>query len=498
MKILTTTQSRKLDELTILSEPISSLNLMERASSRIVSRLLKMYADPAMEFHIFCGPGNNGGDGIAVARLLDQQDRVVNIYLDENRIKSEDAKANLARLPKRRYLKIVNIGRPFEMPDHGILVDALFGSGLAKPLYGFWAELVNRINASPLATVAIDIPSGMFGDQSTEAKSILADHTLCLHAPKLGCLLEDNAHRVGRLQVVDIGLHLPSLDAMETSYQLIDREMVKSFIPHRPKFAHKGTFGHALLICGGYGKMGAAILAARACHRSGAGKVTVHGPALANDIIQISIPESMFQPDLENYWFSNCPDLNEYQSLGIGCGIGMNPQTMAGFHTLIKSSNGPMVIDADGLNILAKNKSWIASVPKGSVLTPHPGEYQRLFDKTTDGFQRVQQQQEFSKSMGLFLVYKCAHSCMTTPEGHVYFNWTGNPGMATAGSGDVLTGMITGLLAQGVKTESALLAAVHLHGAAGDLAAAKVGMTSLIASDIIDYIGPAIKQLENV
>ena len=497
MKILSTSQTRELDQMTIKSEPISSLNLMERASKKITSEVLRIYPAPSTDFHIFCGPGNNGGDGLAVARLLDQQDRTVTVYVDESKIGSDEARVNLHRLPKRRYLQVVDTARPFKMPDNGVIVDALFGSGLSRILEGTWKDLVEKLNACELPTISIDIPSGMFGDQMSTGDSILAKHTICLHAPKLGCFFPENDERVGRISIVDIGLHQGSLDKIEVENHLIDSQMVRGFLPSRSKFSHKGTYGHALLICGGYGMVGAAILATRSCHRVGAGKVTLHSPRSANAVIQISSPETIFNADPDIKSFSQCPDLSDYQSIGIGCGIGQNSATIEACKAVIDQTKIPLVIDADALNILSQNKEWLKKLPKGSILTPHPGEYHRLFEKCKNSFQRLSQQRELSKSMGLYIVYKCAHSCITTPKGHAYFNWTGNPGMATAGSGDVLTGIITGLLAQGLDRERAILTSVYLHGAAGDLATIALGSYSVVASDIIDQIGPALKSLVN-
>lgn len=492
MKILSIDQIRKLDQITILSEPISSLNLMERAGRKIAEWILQVVPDPRVPFHIFCGPGNNGGDGLVVARLLDLQHRPVTVYFNAESGMSEDTRANLDRLPRRRYLKVVDISKEFTMPQDGIIVDALFGSGLNRPLEHPWSRYVSLINQSGLTTMAIDIPSGLYADQLTDGVRIRADYTLTLQTPKLAFYQKENAAEVGQVEIIDIGLNRSALEEMEVDNFLLIRESVKQFIPARSVFDHKGTFGHALLVCGGYGKVGAAILAARACLRTGAGKLTVHIPKYAYQVLQVAVPEAMTEIDDHDFWFTGCEETSNFQAIGIGCGLGQKHFTSEGLKKLIENTDQPLILDADALNLLAHNKSWLNYLSPESVLTPHPGEYERLFGKSANSFDRLTQQRQISQDYRIYLVYKQAYTCITTPEGKAYFNSTGNPGMATAGAGDVLTGMITGLVAQRIPVGDAVRAAVYLHGLAGDLAAEKSGQHALIASDIIDHIGAAI------
>ncbi|MBK8505123.1 MAG: NAD(P)H-hydrate dehydratase [Saprospiraceae bacterium] len=492
MKILSNSQIRNLDQLTIQSEPISSINLMERAGRKIADWILQAIPDPRVPFHIFCGPGNNGGDGLVVARLLELQHRPVTVYVCLTAQLSYDSKTNLDRLPRRRYLKVVDIDNSYVLPTDGIIIDALFGNGLNRPLGLPWAKYVEEINSTKLSVISIDLPSGLFADSLAEGPRIRSDYTLCLHTPKLAFYQKECATDCGIIQILDIGLHKPTLEALEVKNHLVTREDIASLLPTRNTFDHKGTFGHALLICGGYGKVGAAILAARACLRAGVGKLTVHIPKSAYQVLQLAVPEAMTEIDNHDFWFTSCEKKDPYETIGIGCGIGTKHLTAQGLKDLIENYEHPLVLDADALNILSQNKIWLNHLPAHSVLTPHPGEYMRLFGEYHDSFDRLENQRQLSIDYNMFVVYKQAYTCTTTPGGLAFFNSTGNPGMGTAGAGDVLTGMITGLAAQGIPVLDAVITAVYIHGLAGDLAAEKFGQQSMIAGDIIDQIGAAI------
>jgi NAD(P)H-hydrate epimerase len=465
---------------------------MERAGRKIADWILQAIPDPRVSFHIFCGPGNNGGDGLVVARLLELQHRPVTVYVSMTAKLSDDSQTNLDRLPRRRYLKVVDIDGTYTMPSEGMIIDALFGSGLNRPLDLPWSKYVEEMNATNLPVISIDMPSGLYADSLSPGPRIKADHTLSLQTPKLAFYQKECAADCGLIHVLDIGLHKPTIDALESKNHLVTREDVASLLPVRNTFDHKGTFGHALLICGGYGKVGAAILAARACLRSGVGKLTVHIPKYAYQVMQLGVPEAMTEIDEHDYWFTSCKEKDAYESIGIGCGIGTKHFTAQGLKDLIENYRRPLVLDADALNILSQNKTWLNHLPAHCVLTPHPGEYNRLFGKSRNSFERLENQRQISVDYNMFIVYKQAYTCTTTPGGSAFFNNTGNPGMGTAGAGDVLTGMITGLIAQGIPVQDAVIAAIYLHGLAGDLAAEKFGQHSLIAGDIIDHIGSAI------
>ncbi len=495
MKIFSASQIREIDQYTINNEPISSLNLMERAAESILGWLLPFLQNQHAEVAIFCGPGNNGGDGLAVARMLTRHDIEVKVFLLAFGKVSPDHAANLARLPKRSYLSVQHcaVGEPFpHLSEGSVIVDAILGSGLTRPVEGYWARFITYLNQLPNPTVAIDIPSGLFADQATQSVTIEAQHTISLQSPKLAMLLPENARAVGQWHLVDIGLHAQIQQELDVDDYIIDARMIADLLTARPKYGHKGNFGHSLLICGSRGKMGAAVLAARGCLRSGAGLVTCHTPACGLDILQISVPEAMALPDPHPDYFSQVDPVAQDRTVGVGSGLGTAELSVQAMGDLLRLVQRPIVIDADGLNILARNTSLLELIPNGSILTPHVGEYRRLFGTDPDDFTRLRRQKELSQSLGVHIVLKGAHTCVTTPSGKAYFNTTGNPGMASGGSGDILTGMITGFLAQGVTPLQACFMGVYLHGLAGDLAKAVQGERAMIATDIIDQIGPAI------
>lgn len=500
MKILNTTQIRQLDQETIQNEAMSSLDLMERASLTFTKWFTKKFPNVDTHIQIFCGIGNNGGDGLAVARLLCQNAYSVEvIYCKISHKTSEDFAKNLERLPKRQDVTLIELERGANFPNIGkddIVIDAIFGSGLNRPVEGYWANLITHINEQATPIVAIDIPSGLFADQTTNSTTIRAQETFSFELPKLAFLFPENQHRVGNWTTKTIGLDRLFIKNAETPYHYITATLAQSFFKKRNKFDHKGTYGHALLVAGSYGKVGAAVLAARACLRSGAGLVSVHAPKCAYQILQITLPEAMVSIDEHETHFSNIADLKNYKAIGIGCGIGTTDTTKAALKKLIQQSTLPLVVDADALNILAQDTELLSQLPKDSILTPHPKEFERLFGKTANDFERNELQRKKAKELGVYIVLKGAHTCIATPDGICYFNSTGNPGMGTAGSGDVLTGIITGLKAQAYNSLAAAILGVYLHGLAGDLAAAESGEIALIASDLTAHLGQAFLDLQ--
>ncbi len=492
MKLLSSDQIKKLDQSTIIHEPITSIDLMERAAEKMTHWIVNHFPDPNIPIHILCGPGNNGGDGFAIARLLLQYHRSVTVYAFLADERSRDAEVNFRKLPERGYLKIRDLKDLEDLPADEIFIDALFGSGLSRPLEGKYSEIVRIINDLDRPVVSVDIPSGLMVDQNSQGAIVNADYTLTLQLPKLSFFQRESATYVGRLAIIDIGLYPPAIREAEADNFYVTKSYVRNMIPDREMFDHKGTFGHALLICGGYGKVGAAILAARGCLRSGVGKLTVHVPKYAYQVMQVAVPEAMTQMDAHDYWFTQCDNASSYDVIGIGCGIGQGQMSARGLRQVLDATNAPILCDADALNILSMHKEWLMDLPKNSVITPHPGEFKRLFGSSKDSFDRLRMQKELSVQYGIFIVYKGAYTCTTSPSGQAFINSTGNPGMATAGSGDVLSGMITGLMAQGIDVKPAVIAGVYLHGLAGDLAASCTGQHALIASDIINHIGSAI------
>jgi NAD(P)H-hydrate epimerase len=346
--------------------------------------------------------------------------------------------------------------------------------------------------------VAIDVPSGLMVEDNSanDHKSVInANATLTFEAPKLSFLFAENAQHVGDFYVLDIGINKTFIASQKSLNYYLTREMIAPLIKHRPKFSHKGNYGHALLVAGSYGKMGAAVLAAKSCLRSGVGLLTVHVPKCGYTVLQSTVPEAMLSVDEDEREISGIKDIAQYNVIGVGPGIGNAKSTQQVVKVLIQAKL-PMVIDADALNILSENKTWLAFLPKGCIFTPHPGEFARLVGKTSSAYDAYTLQKEFAIKYSVYLVLKGAHTAIATPEGEVFFNSTGNPGMATGGSGDTLTGIITGLLAQGYSPKQAALLGVYIHGLAGDIAAHEAGEGSLIAEDITNCLGSAFKEMK--
>lgn len=519
MKILSSEELRKADAYTIAHEPIKSINLMERAAKECVKWLT---SSPALlvkekgakpEINIFCGLGNNGGDGLAIARLLAQKQFKVDVFIIRYSDKcSEDFLINEKRLRKIRKVKVHNVTAAEQFQklvacsESSVIIDAIFGSGLNKPVEGLAKEAIHFINRQNCFVVSIDIPSGLFSEENTAGNTsiVRAHHTLTFQSPKLAFMFPENEQYAGSFSVLNIGLDEEFISSLPSKNYLVNAGEVCKILKARNKFSHKGTFGHALMISGSYGKMGACVLASRACLSAGAGLVTAHIPKCGYEILQTANPEVMVETDSSEKIISDSIPLENYSAIGVGPGIGTEKETQSALKMLIQNSRLPLVLDADALNILAENKTWISFLPKNSILTPHPGEFRRLAGKpetparAADGdFQSLQKQKELSIKHGIYIVLKRAHTCITCPDGEVFFNSTGNPGMATAGSGDVLTGLITGLLAQGYDSKQAAVLGVYLHGLAGDIAAEHVSEESLIARHIIEFLGEAFKRVRN-
>jgi len=502
MKLFTCKQIAAIDQLTMKLEPISSIDLMERASGEVADWIIQNIGNDR-PFVFFVGPGNNGGDALAVARMLGWCNFNCTVYLVSlGRELKGDPAINLQRLEEQDKVVVKRIDSEESIPDLSsgvIVIDGIFGSGLNKPLDGLAKSIVGQINRSGATVISIDMPSGLFGEDNSHndlSGVIRANYTLTFQMPKLSFLFAENNPFVGDLQVLPIGLHPEAIDQTESKYFYLDQAFISGKIKKRSKYSHKGTYGHALLIAGSYGKMGASVLASRSCLRSGVGLLTSHVPRLGYEIIQISVPEAMTSIDKDDQVFSEAPELQSYSAIGIGPGLDRKPKTQLAFRKLLRTKPAKLVIDADALNIMSENKDWYELLPENTILTPHPKEFERLAGPSANSWERLQIQIRFSEKYKVILVVKGADSCITLPDGRVFFNPTGNPGMATGGSGDVLTGLILGLLAQAYTPEEAALIGVYLHGLAGDLAATENGQQALIAGDITNQIGKAFLRLE--
>lgn len=502
MKIFSVDKIKEADAYTIQNEPIADIDLMERAATQLF-KWIRHRVDPEHRIFVFAGLGNNGGDGMALSRLLTEAGYEVFVYVVKYSDKSSDSfSINFNRFKTTAPERLVEIESEKEFPEIGeedLIVDAIFGSGLTRPVKGMAAAIIRRINASLAVTLAIDIPSGLYADKSslnTGGEIIHADYTLSFQLPKFAFLLPENDSFVGEWHILDIGLHPTFIQKTRVENFYLLKKDIRPLIKKRGRFSHKGTYGHALLIAGSYGKMGAAILSAKATLRSGVGLLHVHTPKAGYTILQTALPEAMLSMDRYENYFSEIPDLSPFNAIGIGPGLGMEHQSQMAMKLLIQNYRNPLVIDADGLNILAQNKTWLSFLPPNSILTPHPKEFERLAGKWANDFDKIEKQKAFAIRFKVIVVLKGAHTTICLPNGHCYFNSTGNPGMATAGSGDVLTGIITGLLAQHYAPEHAALLGVYLHGLAGDLAVRKTGLEALMAMDIVDSIGRAFKKIK--
>ena len=503
MKIFTSAQIHELDKYTIQHEPIKSIDLMERASKAIAEAIMRRWTNQT-PIVTFAGPGNNGGDALAVSRMLATQGYNVRVYLFNitGRL-SDDCAANRQRVREcKRIKEFMEVTTKFDPPalEAGdLVIDGLFGSGINKPLAGGFAALVKYINQCPARVVSIDMPSGLMTEDNSynvRANIIRADLTLTLHGKKLSMFLADCQEFLGEIQVLDIRLSDEYVQKTDAAYSLLEESDIRPRILHRDDFAHKGSMGNALLIAGSYGMSGAAILASRACLRSGAGKVTVHTPRKNYGMMQVSVPEAVLQMDHEETYFSESVDTDDFDALGIGPGLGQQENTAIALITQLKRTQCPIIADADALNILANHRAWIPQLPKGIILTPHPKEFDRLSSVASNGsYERLQRAKDLAQNIHCYIILKGHYSALCLPDGHVVFNPTGNSGMATAGSGDVLTGIITGLLARGYQRRNACEVGMYLHGLAGDIAAKELGKESLVAGDIIRYLPKAFLAL---
>jgi hydroxyethylthiazole kinase-like uncharacterized protein yjeF len=503
MKILTSQQIREADSYTIKNEPVASIDLMERAATACVKWITDNYK-PSSAFKIFAGPGNNGGDAWAIARLLaDKGFGKVSLYLLDIASKlSPDSEINRQRLISQKIVKIRDLKSEKDFPElvgSDIIIEGLFGSGLTRPLSGLAAALVKHINMSGAEIIAIDIPGGLFGEDNrnnNRENIIKADCILTFQFPKLSFFFAENEPIVGEWHVLPIGLHQKFIDNVKTSYNYLKEIEISESLRVRKKFSHKGTFGHGLLIAGSYGMMGAAVLGARAALRTGAGLITAHIPGLGYNIIQTAIPEAIVSIDNSDTAFTELPDLASFNAIAVGPGLGHGEDSRKALKELLKKANTPLVIDADALNFIASGKELLTLIPENSILTPHPGEFRRLFGEYNDDYSRNRALMEYAVKHKVYIVLKGAHTTVACPDGKCYFNTTGNPGMATAGSGDVLTGMILSLMTQYYDPKEAAITGVFLHGLAGDIAAGQKGEDALIASDIIDNISGAFLKLK--
>jgi hydroxyethylthiazole kinase-like uncharacterized protein yjeF len=536
MEILSAEQIRAWDEYTMQHEPITSIDLMERAAGSCLSWLEKA-GYLGRSFSIYCGKGNNGGDGLALARMLSSLECAVSVHILEfGHIGTEDFQANLALLHETPVeVRFVQTEEHFHpVPAGDMLIDALFGSGLNRKLEGVAAALVDHLNRSGNEIIAIDIPSGLFVSKSSKGNTVVrATHTLSFQVYKPAFLMPENEAWVGEVHILDIGLHPGFLQKTNSDAELLDAAIIGAIYKPRKSFAHKGNFGHALLVTGAYGKIGAAVLSGRACLRTGAGLVTILVPRCGYSIIQTTLPEAMVLTDEDEKIHTTLPPgghggdlgsggiqhsgsgaaaggdgdsrlaatgpdaaLDKYSVVGVGPGLGQDPRTVAFMWELLRRYRKPMVVDADALNILGANPEMMGLLPPYSILSPHPKEFERLFGPSTDDYARLDKAREMARQHQCIIILKGHYTFIAMPGGKSYFNSTGNAGMAKGGSGDVLTGILTALLGQSYSPGEAALLGVYLHGLAGDLAAAADSQESMLPTDLTDQLGNAFRLIQ--
>lgn len=501
MKIFAASDIREIDAATIRFEPVTSAGLMERAASALYKRL-RDYVPAGRKVIVFAGPGNNGGDGLVIARLFHDEQYPVRVYVIETGSRpTADFILNDERL-RRAGVTPVSVSETEQFPVIGpddIIIDSIFGTGLTRKPAGLAAEVIRKINATQAYVVSVDIPSGLFCEDNSGSDPTLvvrADVTLTFQFPKLSFMLPGSGDFAGKWEVVDIGLHQQTINSIPTNYFFTLRDDIRPLLRRRKKFDHKGMFGHALIIAGSLGKTGAATLAAGAALRTGAGLVTVHAPVASVVPLQSSLPEAMVSPDQGTDHLTGLPELERFDAIAVGPGLGTDPDTAEALRSLLTSARCPLVIDADALNLIAADSELLPLIPQGSVLTPHPGEFRRLTGCDCSDFARLEKQASLARELNCVVVLKGAYTSVALPDGSIHFNSSGNPGMATGGSGDVLTGMITALLSQGLTPPEAALAGVYLHGVAGDVALRIHSEESVIAGDILTNIGRAFRETQ--
>ena len=505
MKIFNVSQIKQWEAYTLASEGSSSLGLMDRAGDVFVRTFLaNSQPRTNQSVHIFCGQGNNGGDGVVIARLLsDLQVKNITVYLIKCPEKpTSEFRENFLKLPTHlaeNYIVIDDSSKIPVLSKDDILIDAIFGVGFRGPAQGLIAEIIDKINKSAAEIWSVDIPSGMSADIATNWESVKAHHTITFELPKLSFFFKENLSRIGKLEIVSLGLSERFYQATSSEFHFTTNHDAKLLLKGRNAESSKSDFGHAMIIAGSYGKVGAAVLSTRACLRAGSGLVTAYVPSCAYDILQISAPEAMVLTDSDEKKVTEKPKLDRFDAIGIGPGIGTSSETSEVLKAILSEhKNLPIVLDADALNLLSRDKELLQKLPPNCILTPHEGEFERLFGKCVDSFQRINLQRQKAQEYKVVIILKGAKTSIAFPDGSIHFNTSGNPGMATGGSGDVLTGILTGLLAQKYEVTISAILGTYLHGLAGDFSKEVNGEEALIAGDLVSNLGRAFQSLRTM
>lgn len=471
LPLLVSKQIREADAYTIANEPISAIALMERASKAFVGWFINHFQDKKQTIAVYCGTGNNGGDGLAIARILcDHGYCSITVKITRFSDKaSDDFNENFKRLKKTKIpVTEIKAGIAPATEKADLIIDAMLGSGLNKPLAGDYKKLVEYLNSLHRTVVAVDVPTGFFtdGEIPKDAVVLKADLVITFQQSKINFLLPEAGPYMDCCEVVKIGLSEDFINTADTPYFLFEDADARKLINPRKRFSNKGTYGHALIIAGKDETMGAALLASSACAHAGAGLTTVCIPQSGLIALNSSMPEVMALLRDEH----KLPDIkwDKFSTIGIGPGLGKEPATLKLLKAICKNYNKPVVVDADALNVLAENQALLKKLPAGSIITPHMKEFDRLFGEHTSWWQRLQTAKAKAKELNIYIILKNDYTITATPDEKLYFNSTGNPAMASGGMGDVLTGVITSLLAQRYSPQDACLLGVYIHGKAGD------------------------------
>ncbi|MCH5345805.1 MAG: NAD(P)H-hydrate dehydratase [Muribaculaceae bacterium] len=502
MKIFTSDDIRQIDRYTIKEEGVSSRELIKRVASGVVTEIISRWR-PTRPITVFAGPGNNGADALEVARQLSQQGyhpEVLLFNIGGNAL-SRDCKAIRDELIVDNRVPLTEVIDNLILPEltsAHIIVDGLFGTGLREPLTGGFQALVRVINESRATVVSIDVPSGLFSDWnplSINKNIIHADLTIAVQFPRLAFFMAENHELVGEYKVIDIGLSAHAIRSTRTKYHLIETNDIAHVLHPRNPFASKADFGNAMLIAGSFGMMGAAVVAAQGALRAGVGKLTVHAPRCGYPVLQTAVPEAMFAADNHETVLTECTPGDNFTAVAIGPGLGTHDYTLKAVETVIKTARHPIVVDADALNCIARRPALLNALPNLSILTPHAGEFDRLFGQHNNAEARLIKAVEMSRQYNVIIVLKGRYTATIRPDGKIYFNSSGTPALATPGSGDVLTGIILAMLAQGLRPEVAALTGVFVHGLAGEIACETMGEYGTTAGDVARATALAIKSI---
>lgn len=500
MKIFTNDEIRQIDKYTIEKEGISSMELITRVAEEVTNEIITRWR-PSKPVAVFAGPGNNGADALAVAKLLSLNGFRISVYLFNiggNRLTVECA-AQRDMIIDDPNINLVEIIDKFNLPElksNMLIIDGLFGSGLREPLQGGFAYLVQRINEAGATVVSIDIPSGLRGDSNNQIISrdvIHATLTLAIQHPRPAFFLSDYADLIGEWKILDIGLSATIANNIQAKYYLVEQSDIYRCLHPRKRYASKADFGSAIIYAGSYGMMGAAVLAARGALRAGAGKVTVESPKCGYNIIQTAVPDAMYHNNTGEMAINTIRPMRTYNAIAVGPGIGTNEATISALEEFLAATSSPVILDADALNCIAAKPKLLNMIPELSIITPHAGEFDRLFGPQSSGEMRLRKAAEMARYYHILIVLKGHYTAIIRPDGNIYFNSTGTPALATPGSGDVLTGIMTAFMAQGYKSEIAAIISVLVHGLAGEIAAEQHGEFGVTASDIAENVGKAIK-----